>query len=39
LMIKSGRAAIRKPLACSLHEVAKIIGPIKAEKELIPALD
>ena len=30
---------IRKPLACSLHEIAKIVGEEKAEKELISVLE
>ena len=38
-MVKSGRLQVRRPLACSMHEVARIIGPARAEKELIAALD
>lgn len=30
---------VRKPLACALHELAKIIGPQQAEKDLIAVLD
>jgi len=30
---------IRKPLACSLHHIAKIIGEEDAEKHLLPALE
>lgn len=26
---------VRKPIACSLHEIAKIMGIRKAEKELL----
>lgn len=38
-MLKCNYAIIKRPLACSLHEVAKILGPARAEKELIPVLD
>lgn len=30
---------MRKPLACSLHEIAKIIGEERAEKELLSVLE
>ena len=30
---------IRRPLACSLHEIARIIGPDRAEKDLISILE
>jgi serine/threonine-protein phosphatase 4 regulatory subunit 1 len=30
---------IRKPLACSLHEIARIIGPERSEKDLIGILE
>ena len=32
-------AKIKRPLACSLHEIAKIVGEEKAEKELISVLE
>lgn len=38
-MIKYILQNIRKPLACSLHEIAKIVGPQIAAKELIGVLD
>jgi len=37
VLIKNGDK-IKKPLACALHEIAKIIGEEKAEKELIKVL-
>lgn len=30
---------IRRPLSCSLHEIARIIGPDRAEKDLINILE
>ena len=30
---------VRKPLACALHEIANIIGPERAEVDLIPILE
>lgn len=30
---------VRKPLACSLHEIAKIIGEEKTEKDLLSVLE
>jgi len=37
-LLKNGDK-IKKPLACSLHEIAKIIGEEKAEKELLGVLE
>jgi serine/threonine-protein phosphatase 4 regulatory subunit 1 len=37
-LLKNGEK-IKKPLACSLHEIAKIIGEEKAEKELLSVLE
>jgi len=34
-----GNEKIRKPIACSLHEIAKIIGEEKAEKDLVGVLE
>jgi hypothetical protein len=33
-LIKSKHKKVRKPIACALHEIAKIIGQEKAEKDL-----
>lgn len=33
-LIKSKHKKVRKPIACALHEIAKIIGSDKAEKDL-----
>jgi len=30
---------VRYPLACSLHEVARIIGPDAAKKDLFPVIN
>jgi len=37
-LLKSGDK-IRKPLACALHEIAKIIGEEQTEKDLLSALE
>ena len=36
--MKDSRWKVRRTLAFSLHEIAKILGPEIAEKELIPVL-
>lgn len=38
LLVKDSRWKVRRTLSFSLHEIAKIIGPDLAEKELIPVL-
>jgi serine/threonine-protein phosphatase 4 regulatory subunit 1 len=38
VLLKNGDK-IKRPLACALHEIAKIIGEEKAEKELIGILE
>lgn len=38
MLVKDSRFKVRRTLAFSLHEVAKIIGPDLTEKELIPVL-
>eukprot|EP01017_Pseudomicrothorax_dubius_P051347 TRINITY_DN9868_c0_g1_i4.p1 TRINITY_DN9868_c0_g1~~TRINITY_DN9868_c0_g1_i4.p1 ORF type:complete len:460 (-),score=60.10 TRINITY_DN9868_c0_g1_i4:487-1866(-) len=37
-LAKSPDRKVRKPIACSLHEVARILGPERTEKELYPLL-
>lgn len=37
--MKFNDASVRKPLATGLHEIAQIIGPRQAEKDLIIILD
>jgi len=34
-----GNDRVRKPIACSLHEIAKIIGEEKAERDLVGVLE
>ena len=36
---KSKDERVRKTLAASLHEVAKLIGPEQSEKDLFPVLE
>ena len=36
--MRDARPRIRRTLACSLHEIAKILGPTLAESELMPIL-
>lgn len=38
-LIKHSNKNVRKPLACSLHEIAKVVGTKIAEKDLISLLD
>jgi serine/threonine-protein phosphatase 4 regulatory subunit 1 len=38
LLVKDSRWKVRRTLAFSLHEIAKILGPEITEKELIPVL-
>jgi serine/threonine-protein phosphatase 4 regulatory subunit 1 len=38
LFVKDSRWRVRRSLAFSLHEVAKIIGPELTESELLPVL-
>ena len=38
LLVKDSRFKVRRTLAFSLHEVAKIIGAELTEKDLIPVL-
>lgn len=38
-LVKDARMKVRRTLAFSLHEVAKIVGPDLTEKELIPVLN
>jgi len=37
-LVRDNRTRIRHTLACSLHEVAKILGPSLAESELMSVL-
>lgn len=37
-LVKDARPKVRRTLSFSLHEIAKILGPELAEKELIPVL-
>lgn len=37
-LVKDPRWKVRRTLAFSLHEIAKILGPELSEKELIPVL-
>jgi len=37
--VKDSRWKVRRTLAFSLHEIAKILGPDITEKELIPVLN
>jgi serine/threonine-protein phosphatase 4 regulatory subunit 1 len=38
-LLKNTDKRIKKPLACSLHELASILGPQRSEKELLSVLD
>ena len=38
ILVKDSRFKVRRTLAFSLHEVARIIGPEMTEKEIIPVL-
>lgn len=38
-LVKDSRFKVRRTLAFSLHEVAKVVGPRIAEEELIPVLN
>lgn len=38
-MLTNGDNKVRQPLVCSLHEIAKLIGPIHAETHLFPIFD
>ena len=38
-LLKNTDKRIKKPLACSLHELAHILGPQRSEKELLSVLD
>ena len=38
MLVKDTRWKVRRTLAYSLHEIAKILGPEVAERELIPVL-
>lgn len=39
LTMMKKQAEIRRPLACALHEIARIVGPDRAEKDLITILE
>ncbi len=36
---RDAQRRVRRPLACALHEIARIVGPEAAEADLSPALD
>jgi hypothetical protein len=38
VLVRDSRTRIRRTLACSMHEIAKILGPSLAESELISVL-
>lgn len=39
VLVKNKNKSVRKPIACSLHEIAEIIGQEKAEKDLFEVYD
>lgn len=38
MLVRDSRWKVRRTLSYSLHEVAKLLGPQKAEEELMPIL-